>query len=153
METIKLTIGSAKYLSWWYLSDLSPGLIRQCETLAKLVCRASSLKSDDYRYKGAPFYEKACQWCALSAKDDVEHMVMSCPYNNDMRIQMFNELSTNIVCGELWQSISARYVLCTLLGGTPDNSDLRKVVTIWSIASKWIHQMYQRVTENRTGVG
>ena len=41
--------GKSKYITWWDISDKYPSSIRMCENLAKIVCKTSKLKSDDYK--------------------------------------------------------------------------------------------------------
>ena len=45
-----------RYLDWWQLADKHPEHIRVCETVAKLLCRASSLQRGDVRIKGAQLH-------------------------------------------------------------------------------------------------
>ena len=35
-----------RYLTWWHISNLIPGVKRNCEDMAKMVCGASNLKAD-----------------------------------------------------------------------------------------------------------
>ena len=153
LNIINLTVGCAKYLCWWHVSDIYPPCIKQSETMAKIVCRASSLKSDDPRYRGATFINKACSHCKLVEAEDVKHMVLTCPNNIDTRVQMLNELSTDIECREIWQSIDAPDTLKVLLGGMPHGREFNDMIPIWCIASKWIHITYFRTVRNREGVG
>ena len=45
---INATINVVKPLVWWQLSDISPDMMLCCETMSKLVCKASKLKRDNY---------------------------------------------------------------------------------------------------------
>ena len=130
-----------------------PPRIKQSETMAKIVCRASSLKSDDPRYRGATFISKTCSHCDLVEPENAEHMVLTCPYNIDIRVQMLNELSLSIECREIWQSIAIPDTLKVLFGGIPNGRDFNDMIPIWCIASKWIHIMYDRTVQNREGIG
>ena len=47
LDLISRTSQNCRYLTWWYLSDIFPEKMRICETLARLVCHASLLKTDD----------------------------------------------------------------------------------------------------------
>ena len=76
LETIKMKIGSAKYLSWWHISDAYLKLMKECETMAKLVCKASDLKCDNYEFKGASFFAKSCSLCDHAAYENAEHIKM-----------------------------------------------------------------------------
>ena len=48
------TITKSQYLVWWQLADKFPQLQRISENMARLICRTSQLKSDDFRLKMAP---------------------------------------------------------------------------------------------------
>ena len=121
--------------------------------MSKLVCRTSRLKSDDYRYKGSSFYSKSCSLCNLAGYENVEHMVMSCPYNQDLRTYMFNELNTSIESRLIWRHINAHETLKIILGGKKDDIDLEDMVPIWCITCVWVTRMYIRTINDRTGVG
>ena len=153
MENINMTIGSAKYLTWWHISDVYPKLMKECETLAKIVCNASDLKCDHYKYKGASFYSKSCSHCDQAAYENAEHMIMSCPYNRDYRDLMYEELSNNNECKELWNLLPKPSMLKVILGGKTGNSDFSIFVPIWCIVAKWVHKMYFRIVNERSGVG
>ena len=46
---------------------MKPDMMRQCEIIATLVCRASDLKSDDYIFKYASYHRKSCEMCEEAA--------------------------------------------------------------------------------------
>ena len=54
------TIRNPHYLVWWYISDLYPNLMYICEDMAKLVCNASRLKSDDVTLKRSTHGARMC---------------------------------------------------------------------------------------------
>ena len=154
LDTLNLTIGSAKYLSWWHVSDIFPDTIRACETMAKIVCKCSSLKSDDYRFKGMSFFLKSCTLCQHASYESAEHMIMSCPHNDEMRASLFHELSTSDVCREVWEQVPAVDTLKVILGGKPnDDFEFNDLIPIWRTAAAWIHKMYERTIKDRTGIG
>ena len=50
-QSIKMlneVIGGPKYSPWWQLTDVAPENMAVVETMTKILCRASKLKSDDY---------------------------------------------------------------------------------------------------------
>ena len=153
MEKINLTIGSTYYLAWWQISDIFPQLMRQCETLSKLVCRASDLKSDDYRYSNVSYNTKSCSLCDLAAYECVDHLIMTCPYNHEIRTDMFKELENNPDCREVWRIVTPQATLKVLLGGKCENCDFNDMIPIWCTAASWIHMMYHNTIKNRTGIG
>ena len=117
LEMLNMTIGSSKYLSWWHISDNFPYMIRECETMAKLVCKCSELKSDDYRFKHASSFMKSCSLCDHAACENAEHMIMACPYNSDLRTTLFNDLATLDLCKDIWEMVPAASTLKVILGG------------------------------------
>ena len=81
-----------KTLICWQICDISPELILACETMAKLICRASKLKSDSYLFRNDPSNRPYCDMCHDFAVENVEHLLIHCPYFNDDRISMFKEM-------------------------------------------------------------
>ena len=61
--------------------------------MSKLVCRASSLKCDNYQYKNdvvnRPYYEM----CPDFALENTEHLLMHCSYFEEQRDIMFKQLN------------------------------------------------------------
>ena len=48
LHKLNMTLGCVKYLTWYHISDVYINRMRECETMASLVCGASNLKCDDY---------------------------------------------------------------------------------------------------------
>ena len=69
--------------------------------MGKLVCGESELKADAIKYKQETSYMKTCSFCDRSALENVEHMIMICPYNQAFRNEMLGEFSKY----PLWASI------------------------------------------------
>ena len=153
MSLLNMTNSGARYLTWWHVADAFPAYIKNCEIMSKLVCRTSRLKSDDYRYKGSSFYSKSCSLCNLVGYENVEHMVMSCPYNQDLRTYMFNELNTSVESRLIWRQINAHETLKIILGGKKEDIDFEDMIPIWCITCVWVTRMYIRTINDRTGVG
>ena len=63
-----------------------------CEIMARLVCYASRLKSDDVRYKGASLSTVRGQFCDLGVVENVVHILMQCPAFEDKRRIMFENI-------------------------------------------------------------
>ena len=63
-----------------------------CETMAKLVCKTSKLKADDYRLKKELPSVKRCPSCDLYGFEDANHIIMSCPSLQLLRTDIFAEL-------------------------------------------------------------
>ena len=82
----------SQYLIWWWLAEKWPQHQKMCETMARLVCHASRLKSDDFRYKGASQSTLQCQYCDLGVVENVVHLVMQCPAFEDKRRVMLENV-------------------------------------------------------------
>ena len=130
-DLLKRIDSGCRYLSWWYLSDIHPKMMYMCENLAKIVCHASLLKTDDVRLKRQTLAAKFCELCDLSASDDANHLVMQCPALQVVRNQMFDEIR-----------------------GIPDGTGaIEQMVNIWKILGKYINVMYGMNLRRRKGVG
>ena len=60
-----------------------------CETMARLVCHASLLKTDDLRLKNQSRINRVCSHCDLAALEDARHLVLQCPILQQKRATMF----------------------------------------------------------------
>ena len=152
LQKLNMTLGCAKYLSWYHISDAYPKLMRECETMARLVCGASNLKSNEYRYIGKFFMEKSCDMCDLAAYENVNHLVMACPATSFLRRPMF-DLTNSDECKNLWCSIEPGICLEALLGGNPVMAPLHDMFPIWCKSMFWINKMYRMVMKARSGIG
>ena len=88
MDVIHLISPSPAYSVWWTLSDKDHKYMRRCETMVRLLCHSSLLKSDDCRLKRAPFGARMCILCDNAADEDVRHMVTQCQYHHTIREKM-----------------------------------------------------------------
>ena len=52
-----------------------PQLLRMCENIAKVVCRSTLLKSDDYRLKSLTPSHRFCNKCDQPAIEDITHLI------------------------------------------------------------------------------
>ena len=86
------TIGTPRYLSWWQISDNLLIHTRMCESLARIVCKSSLLKSDDYRLKSLTPCNRVCNNCDLYATEDIKHLLMQCPAMEDDRVKLHHKL-------------------------------------------------------------
>ena len=66
-------------LIWWQLGDLRPELMYQCDVMVKLICRASNLKCDNYKFKNAVGM-RYCDICQSLANENAEHIILHCPF-------------------------------------------------------------------------
>ena len=86
------SVGKSRYITWSYISDRWPHLIRMCETMVRVVCHTSRLKCDDFRLKGATHSQVTCERCDLYAVEDIEHILMQCPSFDRDRMRMYDQL-------------------------------------------------------------
>ena len=62
------------------------------ETIARLVCRTSQLKVDDYRYNDGSITDKMCHECDLGMAESIYHLVMLCTANEESKKCMFRDI-------------------------------------------------------------
>ena len=74
-----------QYSVWWKIADENPRIIRQCETMIKIICGASKLKVDDQRSKNEGVM---CSHCENYAKEDACHVIMQCSGTEHLRREM-----------------------------------------------------------------
>ena len=61
--------------------------------MARLVCHASNLKNDDCRLKGLAPSLRKCPNCDLYVTEDIRHILMQCPNNNEEMILLYGEIA------------------------------------------------------------
>ena len=137
------------FLVWWMLSDLIPSMTRTCESMAKLVCDASLLKSNDYRLKNLSFSHKICNACYLGIREDIKHLVMQCPLYEGERTEMWDVLH-NIddifVQNVISDPLEFFYII---MGKHPINVPFESMVKLWTVSGQYIARMYKHATLNR----
>ena len=151
-EYIRSLSNEVQYLRWWLISDQRPDLMRTCETMAKLVCKTSLLKADDYRLKRELPGAKVCPACDLYALEDVTHLIMSCPSMQLLRTEMFAELRTienQYGYSILDQNDVLMFLLGKLCNAVPDELNYDFHIT----SASFISRMYMLVLERRKGIG
>ena len=96
-DLLALTIGNTRYITWWYmyLSDQDYRLTKKCETMSKIVCHASVLKTDDFRLKGLPMSNRTCIMCDMFCVEDILLIITKCPYYQKERDHMYEEIFKN----------------------------------------------------------
>ena len=150
---LSCVMGNVKYLVWWRLSDMIPSLMRQCEDMAKLLCRTSKLKADVPRLKAASPVERMCSLCNLYQIEDAKHVILYCDYVNDLRAEMHEKI--NGIPGnagiEIMQNSSDLFY--TLLGKKSNVTCEDDHVTFCAVIAQYISKMYRRITSEREGVG
>ena len=143
---------NVQYLIWWQLSDLRPDLMSVCESMSKIVCKASLLKADDYRLKREPASVRACSACDLYQLEDARHIIMTCTYTQDIRTDMFRRLG-EIELNRGQSILDKGDTLMYLLGKQclEVTIDLNNEFHIES--ARHIDLMYRTIVTRRKGIG
>ena len=146
------TVGRSQYLTWWYISDKWPHHIRMCKILAKIVCRTSRFKCDDYRLKTASHSQRMCERCDLSTVETIGHLIMQCPSTNDLRLAMYDEIRQTDPLYDERRLRNPGESLYWLLGKHIPGVEHDQMVDIWKIAGMYIQRMYKDAIEKRESV-
>ena len=143
------TINTPHYLTWWYIADLYPTMMSICEDMAKLVCNASMLKSDDVMLSKGTHGARMCIECDLGVVEDVKHIVMQCPIHEDSRKFMFQQINglPNDI-GPLVLSEPGE-ILYILLGKSDQRLDIDQMIQVWLISASFISRMYRIAIKKR----
>ena len=135
------------YSIWWQLSDLDPTLVKKCEVMVKLICKASKLKYDDPKLKRKPFAARMCVKCNLASRDDARHMVMQCLAHGEIRGIMHDEIER--IC----PNINPLDYFDIIMGKFIEDWEFADMVPIWEVSCRHISEMYRRSVWGREGVG
>ena len=134
------------YLLWWIVSDQIPKLMPMCEKMAAIATNSSLLKTDDVRLKNSSFWAKVCQRCDLGIKEDANHAIMQCPFYEDMRSDMYNEIE-NLQCVEINDALSNNNDrLALILGKHPKEVSLENMFKLCCITGKHVTRIYNSIT-------
>ena len=87
------TIEKPRYLTWWYVADLIPHMMRTCENMAKIVCGSSKLKCDLFKSRQDTFNNRVCILCHIGTEQNAEHIVMQCQIHEQTRRIMYHDIS------------------------------------------------------------
>ena len=146
---IDKTMGKVNYLVWWHISDHFPKLMRMCEVMSRIVCRNSMLKSDDYRSRRENVSERKCSLCDRYEHEDMKHMILHCPFHENRRNHMLNEIAT--ISPNLFDLDPD--ILNIVLGKNVPGIDPEQMCRVWICAGKAISAMYYNILKSRTGIG
>ena len=132
--------------------DARPELMSICETMAKLVCKTSKLKADDYRLKKELPGVKRCPAFDLYGFEDAYHIIMSCPSLQLLRTDMFSELRALKTFFD--QSVLDKgETSMHLLGKQCFEVSIELNYEFHITCASFIYNMYRLVVEGRTGIG
>ena len=152
-EHLNTIMDTVKPLVWWQLGDHFPAMMQSCETMAKLKCRASRLKSDSYMYKNNSINGPYCDMCNNFAIENVEHLLMHCSSPNEKRGKMIREIEVLEKYYGTTILFPAGNNLPIFLGKIPENADHEMMLHFHRIVTTNVHQMYLLVFKNRVGIG
>ena len=146
-------ISTTKYLPWWELSDKFPSNINMCEKMARLVCHASKLKSDDVRLKSLTPSHRICDNCDMYSVEDLYYVIMQCPNNEAYMRDMLNSIV------DIDETIRTEFenkpgeVFSWLIGKSIPNVCNELMLRVWLVAGEFISYKYSQICRERTGVG
>ena len=144
--------GTSHYISWWSLCDVKPHLRRMWEVMVKLICSSSRLKSDDILLKGSHDSLKFCSNCDLGIVESVRHIVMQCPFNIMEITDMYSE-PDKLEDGSWEYAKECGDLMSVILGCELPNLGAEQCFTIWEITGKAVFSIYQKIINQRAGVG
>ena len=147
------SIGQPRYLSWWQISDNLPEHTKMCECMARIVCKACMLKSDDYRLKGLAQGFRTCTNCDLYAEENIRHILMQCPALENDRVMLYDKLYNIDEKIQVMIYENPHKVFLWLLGGNIEYLDIEIMIRFWIVAGYEVTRIYRKVTQGRDGIG
>ena len=147
------TVPKSQYLIWWQIADLNLDMQKTSENMAKLICRASSLKSDDPLLRGASSFSRMCTNCDLGTEEYVQHMIMQCPFMEDIRRHMYESMGEHAFKFGDKLKEAPTDVFGILLGRISNDLDFQDACKGLEIAGRHICTMYKRIINARKGIG
>ena len=142
-DLIKLVSPSPMYSIWWMISDCHQEYMRRCETMVRILCHTSLLKSDDVKLIRSSFMARSCSMCENAAYEDIRHIVMQCSAQDRIRHVMYEQIILKV---------PEAANLCNfgvLLGNAIEGWDCNEMLPIWLISCTYIVQMYYNVLRFR----
>ena len=150
---INLIIPDSRYINWWHLADLNQGLMRICENMVKIICRASKLKCDDTSLKGALPSLKRCELCDHYAPEDIFHILMQCTHFEDKRRELYELIY--LIHPDVQETFEnePQSVFSWLIGKSIEGLDYEVMLNVWRVSGGMINDMYTQVVQMRKGIG
>ena len=150
---VRMVMDFPQYCSWWHIADVNHCLIRECETMVRLICKTSDLRCDDPRLKDATYSVRSCSLCDSYALEDPQHIIMQCAYIEDERRAMFDELE-NIAGGAGRRVIEmSQNIYWTLMGRPVEGIAWVLMIQFLSVVAVHVHRMIRKVVRDRVGIG
>ena len=138
------------YSTWWRVSDKYPAIIRQCENMIKLICGASKLKVDDYKFTNG---NVICSNCDNYAREDAKHIIFQCHGTEHMRGSMQEAIIDKIGRVSYDEIVNRNDYFAIMMGKTPDDIPETTMMGFWTVVCIFVSKMYWTTLRNRVGVG
>ena len=152
-DLLTKTMGDSRYMTWWRIGDVDYRLVKMCESMSKIVCHTSLLKTDDYRLKGLPMSHRTCVKCDSFCIEDIFHIIMQCPGYHEERTTMYNKKLNECRKAKVVFEENCEHVVYYLLGRDIPTLDDDEMISVWRISGNMITQMYRKAIADRIGVG
>ena len=140
-------------LVWWQMANAMPEKMRHFETMVKLVCMSSDLKSDSYVFRNDARQDIKCDLCDTHSTENANHIIMHCPFFNNDRADLFNSISALETDLNVTFITNQCNVFHALMGKRVDNIDPRIHMHFLSLVASRIHTVYTKVIQLRKGIG
>ena len=152
-KTINTVSDNGRLLIWWQLADIAPEIMKQCEVMAKVVCKASNLKVDCYQFRKDPVRRTYCELCNTFSNEDARHLLLHCPALIMLRNELFNEINRIEHENNTLVIKAGDDVLATLMGRIRPNISIEVQVQFLKLVAKCFYRMYSYVIKERSGIG
>ena len=153
LNLLKAVNSDSRYLVWWTISDKNPSLTKKCEAMAKIISHASTLRNDDLKLKSQSNVMKMCNLCDLYQIEDARHLILHCPFLQELRNEMMMLIDN--LGDEVRDAISAANVdiLYILLGYTLEGLNIELMDELRMISLEFISRMYHISVNKKRGIG
>ena len=111
-------------------------MMRICENMVKILCRASKLKCDDPSLKGTLLSVRTCENCYMYVVEDMHHLLMQCPHFHDRRQQMLERIYENAPEVEEIFANDPPKVFAWLLGKEIPRCPPNAMLEVWRISGR-----------------
>ena len=140
-------------LTWWSIADKFPQHIKGCEIMAKLVCHASVLRADNFKYKSLPGTAQMCDVCGCFEVEDARHFVLRCSYFACERDTMLREIDRICESAGTVTVVDNIDMLFTMLGRLHDGLSNDQMMRIWFVILSTVPAMYRKNMRHKRGIG
>ena len=138
VDLLKQVMTRPSYNIWWIISDDDRRYMRRCEVMIRLLCHSSLLKDDNCKLRKASVWTRMCSLCQLGCIENANHVIMQCPFQQDLRNEMFD------IIYDIYPDIG-NVNLCTLMGKPIEGLRMQLMYKIWTVSCTYISKMYWSV--------